>query len=424
MFESAPEIYSNKFLKSLVKGVNSQIKDLFGGHVHKLLLPLVETIFWLAVLFLIDFLLQKIIGKALELISRSSKFPWIRKFYEFKVFRSLIHFIPVSILLNLNPYVFQKYHGFDRFADKLISLFVIFLVVRLVFRIIDAIIAINDNNTSHATVGVRTFGQMIKIFAAFFGVIYFIATLIDSDPRSILTVLGALTAVVLLIFRDSILGFVSGLQIASSKSIKVGDWVSVSKYNIEGIVKEINLAITKVENFDKTVSTIPTYDLIASEVTNHSVMVQSNTKRIKRSIYFNVNSFQFCNQEMLDRFYKIDLLVPYLNSKLEEIQKSNEKVINKDYIINGRQLTNVGVFRVYAENYLKSRNDISKFDKIIVHQLEQTAQGIPVEIVCFTNSADMLKFDRIQSDIFDHLISASKEFDLIISQPIIIQNND
>lgn len=421
---SATDIYSNKLLQNLVKGVSSQIRELFGGHLHNMLLPIVEAVFWLGVLLLIDFLLQKIIGKVLGLISRSSKFPWIRKLYEFKVFRSLIHFIPVSILLNLNPYVFQQYQGIDKLADKLINIFVIFLVVRLVFRIIDAIIAINENNTSHTTVGVRTFGQMIKIFAAFFGVIYFIATLIDSNPRSILTVLGALTAVVLLIFRDSILGFVSGLQIASSKTIKVGDWISISKYHIEGIVKEINLAVTKIENFDKTISTVPTYDLIASEVTNYSVMIQSNTKRIKRSIYFNVNSFQFCTPEMLERFYKIDLLVPYLKTKQEEIRKNNEKVINKDYIINGRQLTNIGVFRVYTENYLANRDDISKLDKITVRQLEQTAQGIPLQIICFTNSADMSKFDRIQSDIFDHLISASKEFDLLISQPIIIQDNN
>jgi miniconductance mechanosensitive channel len=265
---------------------------------------------------------------------------------------------------------------------------------------------------------------LIKIFAAFFGAIYFIATLIDTEATQIFTFLGALTAVILLIFRDSILGFVSGLQISSSKSIKVGDWISVSKYHIEGVVKEINLAITKIENFDKTISTVPTYDLIASEVTNHSAMIQSNTKRIKRSIFFNVNSFQFCTTEMLEKFEKIDLIGSYLKLKQEEIKKSNQNIINKDYIINGRQLTNIGVFRKYAENYLTNRTDISKADKIIVRQLEQTAQGMPLEIMCFTTSSEMVDFERIQSDVFDHLISASKEFELKISQPFVIQQND
>src|SRR5690606_8314396 len=239
-----------------------------------------------------------------------------------------------------------------------------------------------------------------------------------------LTVLGALTAVVLLIFRDSILGFVSGLQISSSRSIKVGDWVSVSKYHIEGIVREINLAITKIENFDKTISTVPTYDLIASEVTNHSSMIQTNTRRIKRSIYFNVNSFKFCDKELLKRFEKIDLISTYVQLKEEEIQKSNQNVVNKDYIINGRQLTNIGVFRKYAENYLSNRTDISKSDKIIVRQLEQTVQGMPLEIMCFANTSENVEYERIQSDIFDHLISASKEFDLEISQPFVILRND
>lgn len=424
MFDKASNLYSNKFLTEMAKVVRKQIREIFGDSLNKAFLPFVEVFFWIAALLLLDFILQKIFGGIFGLIAKHSKFTWIKKFYVHKVFRSLIHFIPLNILISLNPYVFQRYHGVDEFADKFINLIIIVLIIRFIFRVIDAVIDINDDHASHTTVGVRTFGQMIKILVAFFGVIAFIATLIEVEMGRILALLGALTAVVLLIFRDSILGFVSGLQIASSRSIKVGDWISVSKYHVEGIVKEINLAVTKIENFDKTVSTVPTYDLIASEVTNHSWMTATNTRRIKRPIMFNVNSFTFCDTEMLERFRKIDLINAYIQLKQEEIAQSNKNVTNKDYVINGRQLTNIGVFRKYAENYLSNRPDISKTDKIIVRQLELTSQGLPLEISCFASSSDMIEFERIQSDIFDHLISASKEFDLEISQPFVIQQNN
>lgn len=424
MFEQTTKLYTNEFFRSITRTVRGQIKDWFGESVNRSLLPFIEVAFWILVLVLFDYILQKIFGGIFYLIGKKLNVNWIQKFYKNKVFRTLLHFITLSVLKDLNPYVFQRYQGIDGFMDKMIDLLTIILIIRLIFRVIDSVIEINDEHESHTTVGVRTFGQMIKIFATFFGAIYFIATLINTDPQSILTVLGALTAVVLLIFRDSILGFVSGLQISSSRSIKVGDWVSVSKYQIEGIVREINLAITKIENFDKTISTVPTYDLIASEVTNHSSMIQTNTRRIKRSIYFNVNSFKFCDKELLKRFEKIDLISTYVQLKEEEIQQSNQNVVNKDYIINGRQLTNIGVFRKYTENYLSNRTDISKSDKIIVRQLEQTVQGMPLEIMCFANTSENVEYERIQSDIFDHLISASKEFDLEISQPFVILRND
>lgn len=423
MFESTPKLYTNKFLKTAAKAVHEQIREIFGNIVHKSFFPFIEAFFWAVALVLIDFILQKIFGWLFGLMAKYSKVNWIKKFYEHKVFRSLVHFIPLNILINLDPYVFQKYVGIDKFADKFIDLIIILLILRLIFRVIDSIIAINDDYTTHTTVGIRTFGQMLKIFAAFFGIITFIATLIDVEITQILTILGALTAVVFLVFRDSILGFVSGLQISSSKSIKVGDWISVSKYDIEGIVREINLTVTKIEKFDKTVSTVPTYDLIASEVTNHSWMTASNTRRIKRSMIFNVDSFRFCDDELLTKFEKIDLITDYIQSKKSEIVNANKEVKNPDLVINGRQLTNIGVFRVYVNNYLKNRPDISKVDKIIVRQLELTSAGMPLEIYCFANNAHLSEYEQIQSDLFDHLISACKEFELEISQPFIIQQN-
>src|SRR5690606_27072253 len=158
-------------------------------------------------------------------------------------------------------------------------------------------------------------------------------------------------------------------------------------------------------------------------VTNHSWMTASNTRRIKRSMVFNVDSFRFCDDEMLKKFEKIDLITQYIKTRQKEISEANKNVKNPELIINGRQLTNIGVFRVYVKNYLKSRPDISKNDKLIVRQLELTSAGMPLEIYCFANNVHLSEYEQIQSDLFDHLISASKEFELEISQPFIVQEN-
>lgn len=415
---------ANQFIGKFTNSIRELFDNLLGEFLGKAIVPVVEVLFWVAAILLIDFLLQKISGKIFGWIFNRPHFTWSREFYQHKVFRTLIHFLTVYILNLVNPFVFQKYPGIDKFIDKFIGLIVIILFVLFIFRIIDAIIDINENKDSHTKVGIRTFGQLTKIFVAFFGFLTFIATLIDVELSQIFTILGALTAVILLIFRDSILGFVSGLQISTSKSIKIGDWISVSKYNVEGTVKEINLAVTKIEKFDKSVSTVPTYDLIASEVTNNSWMTASNTRRIKRSIVFNVKSFQFCDSEFLEKMKQIDLLTEYIENKNKEIEAYNQKNKKKNNIINGRQLTNIGLFRIYALNYLKSREEISKEDTLVVRQLPVDSFGLPLEIYCFANETVFEAFEQIQADIFDHLITASKDFNLEVSQPFIIYNND
>src|SRR5690554_6095353 len=415
---------ANQFIGEFTNSIRNLIDNLLGELLGKAIVSIVEVLFWLAAILLIDFLLQKISGKIFGWIFNRPHFTWSREFYQHKVFRTLIHFLTVYILNLVNPFVFQKYPGIDKFIDKFIGLIIIILFVLFIFRIIDAIIDINENKDSHTKVGIRTFGQLTKIFVAFFGFLTFIATLIDVELSQIFTILGALTAVVLLIFRDSILGFISGVQISTSKSIKIGDWISVSKYELEGIVKEINLTVTKVEKFDKTISTFPTYDLISTEVTNNSWMSETNTRRIKRAIVFNVNSFKFCDEKMLEKFGKIDLIQDYILQKRKDIEKANQKVKNPGNLINGKQLTNIGTFRIYAQNYLENRDDISKNDTLTVRQLAQTSIGMPLEIYCFANSSTFAVYEKIQADIFDHLITASREFGLEVSQPFIINREN
>lgn len=225
-----------------------------------------------------------------------------------------------------------------------------------------------------------------------------------------------MTAVLLLVFRDTILGFVTGIHVSTSKMVKIGDWIGVPKYNLEGTIVEINLLTTKVLNFDKTVSTIPTYDLLSTEVRNHQIMYEGNSRRIKKSIVFNVNSFVFLNEEHFDKLQKINLIKEYLQKRKEELTAERGTLDNADHIINGHQLTNIGVFRKYATCYLENHPQISKDELIVVRQLDVTSEGMPLEIMCFTKTTELAQYENIQADIFDHLLAAAKEFELEIMQ--------
>lgn len=198
----------------------------------------------------------------------------------------------------------------------------------------------------------------------------------------------------------------------------MGDWIAIPKYNLEGTVREINLVSCKIENFDKTVSSIPTYDLITTEVKNYEAMRYTNTRRIKRSIVFNVKSFQFCTDEMLDKYQSIDLIKNYVTRRRPELEKANKQSADPSQLANGRRLTNIGVFRKYAQSYLQENPNISNSDTLMVRQLEITPQGMPLEIYCFTKTADWIEFETVQSDLFDHLVTASREFDLEVMQTL------
>lgn len=426
LLSKSTNYYTHQFLEDVTTSIREKSHNFLDDVGMPGFLPIADLLLWSSLLIAFDFALQKLSGFLLRLLLKNSKLKWTREFYKHKVFRALVHFVTVSLLISVNPHVYQKYPGVDKLTDKLIGLLIIYLFIMFIFRLIDAVIAVNDNDDekTYSKIGIRTFAQLIKIFVVFFGVLTFVATLIDVELGKIFTVLGALTAVVLLIFRDSILGFISGVQISSSKSIKIGDWISVSKYNLEGIIKEINLTVTKVEKFDKTVSTFPTYDLISTEVTNHSWMSETKTRRIKRAIVFSVNSFKFCDENMLNNYEKIDLIQEYILQKRNQIKEVNQSVKNPQLIINGRQLTNIGVFRIYAQKYLENREDISGNDTLVVRQLQQTSFGMPLEIYCFTTESAFASYERIQADVFDHLITASKFFDLEVSQAFIINQND
>ena len=406
------------FYEEFSDGVKFFFNQYFKIDLSENLFTFLEIVSWIAILFIIDFLLRATLIPLIKKVSRFTENDWVKFLYTNKVFISTIHLIPISFALSMNVILFKNDGNIFHVVQRITQLISLIVFTQLIFRVINTIINVYNEENSYTTVGVRTFGQMLKFIIAFFSLLFGIMILFTVDKNTIITVLGALTAAVLLIFRDAIFGFVSGLQISYSKIVKVGDWITISKGDIEGTVKEININLVKIEKFDKSIATVPTVDLVSSQVTNHMAMLATGTRQIKRSVSFNVNSFQFCNEDMLNRFEDITLIHRYIQQKREEITLFNRAIENSDLDINGKNLTNIGVFRIYVENYLKSLKTVSQNDPIIVKQLPVSSLGMPLEISCFTTSANNLEFERIQSDIFDHLLTACRKFDLEIMQSI------
>ena len=263
---------------------------------------------------------------------------------------------------------------------------------------------------------IRTLSQVFKIILAMIGLIIIFSIILNRSPVVILSSLGALTAILLLVFKDSILGFVASIQVTLLGNVKIGDWIEMPKFNADGTVIDISISSIRVQNFDKTITTIPTYSLVSEPVKNWRGMEESNTRRICRSVLVDVTSIEFINEEQLSQLRQVNILADYINNALPEIFDFNQIQKNNTQSINTRRLTNIGLFRNYVYNYLKNHPNINQSSTILVRQKQGAANGLPLEIYCFTNTTDWIAYEDIQSDIFDHIYSVSKSFNINIFQ--------
>ena len=264
---------------------------------------------------------------------------------------------------------------------------------------------------------IKGYLQVVIIILYIIGLIFMAGLLTGQEPWTLLGGLGALTAILMLVFKDTILSFVASIQITSYDLVRVDDWIEVPSLGVDGDVMDIALHTVKVRNFDKTFTVIPTYKLIEMPFKNWRGMQQSGGRRIKRSVYLDLSSVKFCDKEMLEKFKKIRLLTDYLNRKEEETKKYNlEKGFDETVLVNGRRLTNLGTFRAYIKEYLKSREDIRKDLTFLIRQLNPGPEGLPIEIYVFTNTTAWIPYEEIQADIFDHLFAVVPEFGLRIFQ--------
>ncbi|MFP3592825.1 mechanosensitive ion channel family protein [Chryseobacterium sp. SIMBA_038] len=413
------EIQDTKnFIQELSEVLYNYITGIAPSGMEFILHIVIKIGLLIGIFLIIDFILKLIINSSSRFFHNQEKYPILNSIKASKVTNSLAHFIALTIVGGIQSFIFTGHlPSTTFFIVRMVNLGLVLIVAGMLYRSLTAFrnyFVIKQD--FYNIMALNAISETVKILGIFIFSIVGICVIFGIKGSTIVGSLGAITAVLVLVFRDTILGFVTGIHVATSKSLKVGDWVSIPKYSIEGNIADISLLTTKINNFDKTISTIPTYDLLTTEIKNLQVMSESNTRRIKKSIYFNINSFKFLNDEEIERLKDINLISDYLESKIIELKKEKESLEHKDKIINGRQLTNIGVFRYYAQRYIENDPDIDQEGAMMVRQLDITPQGLPLEIYCFANDSKWEHFEQIQADIFDHLLVASKEFDLQVMQ--------
>ena len=331
---------------------------------------------------------------------------------EERVFNKLPFLVPLVILYNSKDLLYWN-NLLDRVTLSTIALIFLYSLNALI-NALNEMFKLTELSKKFS---IKSYTQIGKLLINIFGIIVVIAVLTGNSPVYLLSGLGALTAVLILVFKDTILSLVSSVQISSNDLFKVGDWVEAPQFGADGDVIDIALHSVKIQNWDKTISVIPTNKLIDSSFKNWRGMAESGGRRIKRSINIDMSSIKFCTNEMIGRYSKYNVIANYIKVKLEEVQRFNiENNITDESLINGRSLTNIGTFRAYIEGYLRNHNKIHDEMTFLVRQLSPSANGLPIEIYVFSNDTDWLNYEKIQADIFDHLLAVVSEFELKVFQ--------
>ena len=265
---------------------------------------------------------------------------------------------------------------------------------------------------------IKGYIQLVKIIIVVTAAVLIVSMMLDKSPLAFLTGLGAASAIIILVFKDTILGFVASVQVASYDMVRIGDWITINNLKVDGDVEDVSLNTVKIRNFDKTVTTIPTSSLITNGVQNWRGMEETKGRRIKRAINIDIKTIKFCDETLLNKLSKVAMLTKYIKDKIEEINSQNAKINSKSEDLNGRALTNIGLFRKYIYNYLTESEHIRNDLTFLIRQLQPGQSGIPIEIYVFTNDTNWVNYENIQSDIFDHLLAALPMFELAAFQII------
>lgn len=321
------------------------------------------------------------------------------------------YIVPLFILYNL----FNSFIGSYLIINRLLLSLITIVIILSFNSLLNVFNDIYNRSKYSNNINLKSYFQILRLITNLLSIIVVISIISGQSPLYLLSGLGALTAVLMLIFKDTILSFVSSIQINSNDLFKIGDWVEAPQFGADGDVIDIALHTIKIQNWDKTISIIPTHKLIDSSFKNWRGMSDSGGRRIKRSINIDMNSIKFCNDELISNFKSMTIISEYIDKKLSNLREHNAS-INKESIINGRALTNIGTYRAYIKAYLRNNEDIHKDMTFLVRQLSPTSNGLPIQIYVFSKNTNWIDYEEIQSDIFDHLISALDQFDLKIYQ--------
>ncbi len=402
------------------------IKDLF---IEKLML-LGATEFWshfitkmslvltaLVVAYLIDRIVRYLLFSIFVRLVRKSKTDWDDLLVEHKVFYAIAHLVPVLFVFYIIPEILDQSFVWVDYLERLNKVVVILVLAVLLFRFLNVVKTIVSRIDSFKDKPLDSYLQLVKIIISIILFLLILSILAKTSIGYFFGAFGAMTAVVILVFKDTLLGFIGSIQLSANDMIRVGDWISMEKFGADGDVIEINLTTVKVRNWDKTITTVPTYSLISDSFKNWRGMQETGSRRIARSIFINQSTIKFADQELIDRFKKIHLLHDYIVNKELEVKKYNEEnKIDTAMVSNGRRITNIGTFRAYLVSYLKKHPKINQDLTVLVRQLDPTINGIPLQIYAFSKDVEWVNYEGIQSDIFDHILAVISQFELSLFQ--------
>ncbi len=350
-------------------------------------------------------------------LTKKSKTNYDDIFLENKVFRKISFLFPALAIYAFDEVVLFHLGTVKDIIIGATNIYVIGNMVSIVSAVLKSIQQVLEDKHAFKDKPLTSYRQVATIISYGIAIILIVSILIGKSPMYLFSALGALTAVLILVFRDSILGFVASIQLASNDMVRVGDWVSVDSYGADGDVLEINLNTVKVQNFDNTITTVPTYAFISNSFKNWRAMQESGGRRIKRKVFVGIHSIKICDDELIQKIKQVDYLEGYIDRKVAEIDDYNKKAVKNDSLnVNGRRLTNVGLLRQYIQEYLKKHPQVNTDLTCMVRQLEPTPQGLPLEVYCFSKDKVWVNYEGIQADIFDHILAISGYFDIELFQ--------
>jgi miniconductance mechanosensitive channel len=356
------------------------------------------------------------INRSIEKFAHYTIQQWDDILVEKHIVKRILYFIPLILLYVLSSPILTG-TSLLPLSQTLIS--VLFLIAGMMFvdAMLSALLAIYGKSAIAKEISITPFVQVLKLGLYFVTGILLLSLLLQKTPLYFLSGLGALTAVLMFVFKDVLMGFVAGIQLIANKMVAPKDWIEIPKYGADGDVIEITLTTVKVQNFDNTITTIPTYALINESFKNWRNMNLSGGRRIKRYVNIDLGSIKFCSSEMLEQFKRIQLISQYIQNRQEEILVYNKKhQVDESTLVNGRRLTNIGVFRSYVEAYLRQHPMIHKDMTFLIRQLSPSENGLPIEIYVFCKDTNWTAYEAIQADIFDHILAVVPEFDLRVFQ--------
>lgn len=407
--------WTYKLLKSL------DCQEIFSIYANLI----VNIIILIGVALLLDYIFKKILIVTLAIFATKTRSSFDDFLVANKTAKYIAHLIPLYYVYKTVPIILKDFVYWEEFFSKGVKIYIIILSLWIIRSVFNSLRDYLKHKPRFSDKPIDSYIQVIMIILWSFGITTFILIIFDLEAKSLFTYFGAISALIFLIFKDTILGFVASIQVSVNDMVRIGDWITMEKFGADGDVIEINLATVKVRNFDNTTTTIPTYSLISDSFRNWRGMQKSDGRRFKRSIFIKPSSVRFIQDEELSKFEKLQLLKSYIAHRHSDIQKYNvTNLVDKSVILNGRNLTNLGLFRKFVQQYVESHTGINQDMLLMVRYLQPTEFGIPLEIYCFSKDKVWENYEHIMADVIDYVVSSVSYFDLEILEININHKNN